>query len=118
MPIRNAEDEIAVQAVSDQEITLRFITNQVPAALEECVGQLLPLLQAQLRSETSRRQLGSAVPLNRYRAILALQMLVEDRLQEAARLLDAIPKLARGELFAADFGFPEFDDEATLEGDD
>ncbi len=108
-----AEDEISSQIVSDREITLHFRTGHIPAILEESVDRLLPLLQARLRSETSQRQLGSEAPLNRHRAILALQMLVEERLHEAVRLLDAVPRLAEGELSAADFGFPEFDDEAA-----
>ena len=108
----NTACEVSAHIVSNKEISFRFSARQDPAALDDIVGHLLPLLQAQARAEYSRVHLDPEAPLNRHRAILALQMLVESKLQAAIQLLDAIPKLADGTLHAADFGFPEFDDNA------
>jgi hypothetical protein len=109
------EPLISLQRVSEGELALRLENADILPIFEESVSQILPLIEARLQSELAQRHLGSEIPLNRFRAILAVEMLVEEKLGEAIRLLTALQELAQGERPAADFGFPEFGDEASSE---
>jgi hypothetical protein len=103
--------EVSVLITSDQEVCLKFTQRQDREVLDGSIRQLLPLLQSLVDARNSQIQLSSTTPLNRHRAICALEMLAGARLHETTRIFDAIPKLAGGEVVAADVGFPEFNDD-------
>ena len=112
--VDNKEIQISTRIRSDQEVSLIFDRHLEQNELAESVKWLLPVLVALLSAWDSRGRLDLAAPPNRLRAILAMELLAEARLQEAIKLLKSVPQLAEGRIAASDLGFPEFDDESDL----
>lgn len=84
----------------------------VQATIQEFMDDVLPFAQDYAQAVETLDDLPCE---NRARAVLAVKMMADAALDRAAQLSEGMRAIAEGRHSAADYGFPEFDDDADQE---
>jgi hypothetical protein len=98
---------------SGGQIRLSFDTAYSDENLSQCLQEFALLLKANLDADNSLLVLGEHTPVNRIRAMAGIRAKYEYHIGQALALMTGLNKVAAGEMMAAQFGFPEFGDDAA-----
>lgn len=106
---------VELKVTSDGTATIEVSTASHGDLLEQALTPIPDLVTALMDAEVLLSDFPEALPLNRQRAALAVAMKAAYHLEQAQRLFQGVSDLTAGNANAAEFGFPEFIDEAESE---
>jgi hypothetical protein len=104
-----------LKVTSEATATIEVSAASRPDLLEQALAPIPNLITALMDAEVLLSDFPEALPLNRQRAALAVAMKATYHLEHARRLFQGVSDLTVGNANAAEFGFPEFVDEAENE---
>lgn len=97
----------------DQSLIVTFEDIVHSEEQSERFADILTLAASVINAESLLSSAMSELPINRRKAILAVQMLQDFHVAKAVELTEAALALTAGEEKASNIGFPEFDDDAV-----
>jgi hypothetical protein len=106
---------VELQVTSDGTATIGVSATSHADLLEQALAPIPDLVTAILDAEVLLSDFPETLPKNRQRAALAVAMKAAYHLEQARKLCQGVSDLASGNANAADFGFPEFLDDAENE---